>query len=660
VRGLGRHRLPAVLALSAAGLLLAPAAAQAASLGDIHPTFAIFGISIKDVVGKILKALVGFVVPAFAEDWASDVVTWLVAIPNVTRGYPSLRELRLALVPVGIGITGVCFTIATLEYLAAGVFSGAPMRAVSAFARCAVAIGAIAFFPKLLDLGITGTNTFTAELIRNRTVVDGINEMVGGALVLTAVAGALSLGLAAAASLVGCFFLAGLFIFKTGDTSILAILYVASPLVWGFYPLAASSCLARVHTAGSGAALLLPVVWAVIFATGGVLGRDALLWTNPAVRGPGLTDELETLARPFAALALLYVAYKAPRLLSALARSLGVSPAALMPSSSSGGGPAGGGGRRARLAAGGMQHAGDRFRGIRVMAAQTAGRGAGLAGARVSGLRDQAAGRARRAAGAGALNLAGATSPRVATGALGAVDVVGAGARQARRGAEAAGRGAEWWRMRLPAEGAAHRGARGPARAAFGDARGDARAQRVASRAPSRASAAGDRSRPARLPRPRSAPARVVALASGKPLPPRADRASARRQPAREPAADRRAPRGRAPLSAPPRIAVQGGEIRTPQGVRPPGLPDPTPAPAPATPDNAARNRPNSKPRAVPSPSGPASGRSAEASPRASRRPATRAARPAAQRRPARDLPSVSRSPDTESSSPRSPRPRPR
>lgn len=610
------HRvLLCALVLATAGVLLAPAAAHAAVIGEVQAPFAIFGISIKDLVGKLFRAVVGFVVPDFAEDWASAVVTWLVAVPNVTKGYPSLADLRASMVPVGIGIAGVCFTISALEFLAVGVFAAPASRAVDGFVRTACAIAAITFFPRALDLGITATNIFSAELIRNPNVVAGINDLLGGALILTAIAGALSLGLAAAAALVACYFVAGLFVFKAGLVAILAVLYVASPLVWGLYPLASSRWITRTHTAGTAAALLIPVVWALIFATGGVLGRDALLWSSP---GQGLSNELEALARPFAAVALLYVAYKAPMLLLAMVRSLGLNPSAFMPGSSGSGGGAGRIGR-SRATTRGTQRAGDRFRGLRVAAASSAGRGAGLAGARAHALRDHAAGRARRAAGRGALNLAGATSPKVATGAIAAVD---RGQRGVRRTAAATGRGADWWRNRTREAGADYRRQGRGARAAVGASRRSAHAQRL-TRLSSAASRSGDGSRPTRVPRPTRPPAGVVALAAGRT--PRAvdgDRASK--------GAARRAPRGRAPLAAPRRVAAQQGRITTSRTARAGAIGSPgAPATGATRGSGVARSAPKPARAAAPS------ARSRPAPARATPRSSSTGARPRSTPRPA-------------------------
>jgi hypothetical protein len=580
VRRVHAHQLAWALALAAVGTLIVPAAAHASVLGDVHPTFGLFGISIKDVVGKIIKSLVGLVVPDFADHWATDVVTWLVAIPNLAVGYASLNQLRADLMGVGIGIAGICFTTAGLEYLAAGVFSSSPFRAVGTFGRTVVSVGLIVFTPKLMSVTVVGVNLFTAELIGQRVVREGINEMLGGALVIAAVAGALSLGLTAGAVLVACYFLAGLFIFKIGDTSVLAVLYVASAVGFGFYPLTATRWIARSITAGIGAALAVPVVWSLIFATSGVLGRDALLWHNPSVPGGGLTPELQSLAKPFAAVTCLYVAYKAPSFLVSLARSVGVSPAGVFSGGMIGGGGRGGGGARGggrfnagAVAARGAQRAGDRFRGLRVAAGRMTGQGAGYAGVRAQQLRNQAAGRAQRAAGKSVVQLAGATSPKIATDALAAGDGLAAAGRKVGRGAAAGKRGADWWRKKAPAEGARHRHG-GATRAGFAAGRQTGRANATAraarTTAPRRAPrppatiAGGVKfgGRDRRIPSPRRVPPGVVARAAGRPaLPPRGGSASGaggdRRT--RDARAGLRAPRGPRDVGTPSGVALQPG-----------------------------------------------------------------------------------------------------
>jgi hypothetical protein len=73
----------------------------------VSSSVAIFGLDIADLVANLVRALVDLVVPDFGADWASRLVTWLVALPPVTGGaFPSLNRYAADLTTVGFGVLG--------------------------------------------------------------------------------------------------------------------------------------------------------------------------------------------------------------------------------------------------------------------------------------------------------------------------------------------------------------------------------------------------------------------------------------------------------------------------------------------------------------------------------------------------------------------------
>ena len=99
---------------------------------------AIFGLDIADLVGDTVRALIDLIIPDFGADWASRLVTWLVALPPVTgAGFPSLNRYAGEVTAIGFGILGATF-IATTVQLAAGTTD---RNAADALKRTAVGAG---------------------------------------------------------------------------------------------------------------------------------------------------------------------------------------------------------------------------------------------------------------------------------------------------------------------------------------------------------------------------------------------------------------------------------------------------------------------------------------------------------------------------------------
>jgi hypothetical protein len=305
------------------------------------PPVAIFGVDITSLVGDGVRALIEVVVPDFGADWASRLVTWLVALPSVTgSGFPALNRYAGDLTAIGFGLLGANL-VATAVQLAAGTTS---RDAGDALKRAAIAAGMLAFYPTLMEALITGVNVLTAEMIRHPLVRDGLDKAFGEALVLATITSGVSLGLAAGAAIVVLYFVAALFALKIGLTAALAVTVLAGALVWGLSPLPQAEWLPRAWAAALIATIIVPIAWACVFTAAALLAADTLAFDNTSSLNRPLGEGLENLVKPFAAVACFWLAYKAPGFLMGVARSAGMSPSMLRTGgrgASAGGGTAG-------------------------------------------------------------------------------------------------------------------------------------------------------------------------------------------------------------------------------------------------------------------------------------------------------------------------------
>ena len=207
-----RTRQLALVAFAAAlaGLAL-PAAAQAATT-----PVALLGIDVGDLVEDLIRGLVDLVIPDFAADWVSELVTWLVAVPTVGdwSHYRHLNGFRRELVGVGYALLALSMTVGLLP-----ATFGSTTHAADTLKRTFVGAAALSFYPVFLNTTATLTNLLTASMIRHPDVVDGLDKALGAALVLGAVTGGISLGLMAGAAMAVAYFIAALIVMKVGLTA---------------------------------------------------------------------------------------------------------------------------------------------------------------------------------------------------------------------------------------------------------------------------------------------------------------------------------------------------------------------------------------------------------------------------------------------------------
>src|SRR5204863_5561129 len=175
------------------------------------------------------------------------------------------------------------------------------------------AAGALALYPQLFGSLAVACNYLTYGIAHAPAVQPGLTKLLGAATV----ANFTPLGLGTLAAVVAVVLLILLLVTKIVIATLLALLYVAAPLVLALWPLPETAWLARTWLQALVGLLLWPVVWSLCFALFAVMGASAF---TPS--GSFGTE----LVKPWVAVAALFVAFKAPQLLARQALLAGLTP----------------------------------------------------------------------------------------------------------------------------------------------------------------------------------------------------------------------------------------------------------------------------------------------------------------------------------------------
>lgn len=287
---------------------LTSALPSAVSIPGLGGLFGGIGGIVKSVLTTIFKLLFGL--PAKA---TVSLVTALVAHPVYTdqAAYGPLNAYRNYVTAGAWGLFGLVLTVSALRYWASGFSSSGSFEALSAFARSAAAAAGLLLFSEAFGSMSILTNLLTHALLGFPGVHDGISKLMGAVTIGS------SLGLGMIAGVIAVILLVLLVVTKVVISTMLAILFVATPLAIALWPLPEAAFLLRSCASAIAALLLWPVAWALSFAVFAVMGDSAFDFSG----GLGAA-----LLKPFVTVAALYVAWKAPMLMARQAMVAGLTP----------------------------------------------------------------------------------------------------------------------------------------------------------------------------------------------------------------------------------------------------------------------------------------------------------------------------------------------
>ena len=318
---LGAAVLAVVLLLCAAS----PPEAQALHVGpiDVNP-LNWPGDILAGVTGGIAKVAVGAfdaIIKALFAPIAKFITTqligWLVAVPNLTQG--NVAQLEQTVEAMGGGLLGAVATISTIRYWAAG-FAGGGDSGFAALEGLTRTVGAalfLAIWPWLFDTAVSLTNLFTSSLLGSGAVVHDVSHLLaaglgaGIALNFTPIGLFLNIAIAVAASLL---FL-GLLLVKIVVSISTILVFIGMPLAVVAWPVV--PWIARAAMRAFAVCLLVPVLWALCFAASAAVSLNAITFNAGTV--------MNTLLQPLVAIVLLWVMLRLPIHLAKVAM-LGAAP----------------------------------------------------------------------------------------------------------------------------------------------------------------------------------------------------------------------------------------------------------------------------------------------------------------------------------------------
>ena len=279
------------------------------------PPLGLFGLpSLSEIVEAIAKDFFGALAHALVPEWLSHAtvaaIQHLVALPDpATWGHVSQLQSDMSF--LGVTLLPAVFAASTLRYWIVGI-TGGPHPTV-AVGRVVWVTLALVAYRWIVTETVDGANTITHAILGFPVVARGLSRVIvvvfGGAL-LTGTGGVLG----ALLVIVAVILAVALFAVQVLVTLILALLVVAGPPLIALSVVPELSHLARGWAHLLLAVCLIPLAWAVIFATAGALALDATSFTGGAA---GLPGHLEA---AFAGLATFVVALRLPMLLLGQAR----------------------------------------------------------------------------------------------------------------------------------------------------------------------------------------------------------------------------------------------------------------------------------------------------------------------------------------------------
>lgn len=384
--------------------------------GASGPLSGVLGPLIGIAVGGF-EAIIKVLFAPIAKFITTEVIGWLITIPNLTGG--NVAQLEQTVAGMAIGAAAAVSTFAIIRYWLTGLIGGggSGLAGLEGLAQMVFAILLIAIWPWLFGTLAHLTNAFTGSLLATRAVVGQSAQLIGSGLALSAAGAAISgpfgLFVMIVLAVVASLLFLGLLFMKIIVASSTLLIFVGMPLAAVLWP--ASPWVGRMAARALGVCLFVPVAWAVCFATAGAVGANAL------TQGAG--SALNTLLQPLVAIALLWITIKLPVHLARVAM-LGAAPLGggfisraasyaagsqvreairtHLPATAGGRGPAADSARQA-----GESRTGQRLRDAATLAAATATGGA-TAAAGAGGTAAGAGSAARSGAGANGAGLAGA------------------------------------------------------------------------------------------------------------------------------------------------------------------------------------------------------------------------------------------------------------
>jgi hypothetical protein len=264
------------------------------------------------------KAILRFIFGDQLDQLGRHLVNLLLSVPLLTDtgAFPRLNDYRAYVTGGAWGILALSFVVASLRYWLSSYSGNGAYEALAGFLRSTGAIVMLLLFPIVFDQLARAVNAFTAALVVNPVVGDGLGKGLVGTISTAAITGG---GIAMLVGLAAIVMAVILLVVKVIVTALLAVLFVASPLAIALWPIEETSWALRSLVQAILGLLIFPILWALCFGTFAVLSTDAMF---PGDHGSAINAVLS----PLIALAALVIAFRLPFAVLGQAMRAGISP----------------------------------------------------------------------------------------------------------------------------------------------------------------------------------------------------------------------------------------------------------------------------------------------------------------------------------------------
>jgi hypothetical protein len=323
----GRPLLAAAVVLSVTSVLsLAwPEPAEAIVIPNpLDPIGDVLGAGAEAVVGEIPKLAVnafGAIIKVLFA-WPAklinrELLAWLVAVPDYAihpdttgggRNGSNLAQLGATTSAMAFAALGAVGTVATIRFWAAGLTGSGGFEALEGLARTVGAALFIVLWPWLFRHLAGLSNAASEGLLGSGSVIDDTSRLLALAFAAGIAFNVLSILIAPAAAVL----FIGLLLVKIAVSMTTALVFVGVPLAVMLWPIPELAWIARTAMRAFVTVLVVPLAWAVCFATFAAVGIDAV-----SLKGAG--KFVDALVMPLVAIALLWLTVVLPRTLAHLA-----------------------------------------------------------------------------------------------------------------------------------------------------------------------------------------------------------------------------------------------------------------------------------------------------------------------------------------------------
>lgn len=311
----------AAIALVTIGQLLSPSNADA-SLNPLGPVEAGINAITGGVGGlganlavKGFVAILNSLFSGFEAHITLQILTWLTSSANQTGG--NIAGLYSLTSGIAIGLLGAVLTASFVRYWLAGLsLSGrGGYEALEGLLRTLAAVAGLLCWPFLFDQLVALGNICSATVLGSPALRGNVAHLINTVVFVTFQPnGKLGLFVTGVLAFAGALLFVGLLFMKVMTGAALTFLYVAMPIAIILWPVEELAWLSR-HAARTFLALvLIPVIWALIFATFAAISVNALEFQ-------GASGFVNQVTQPLVAIAMLWLTVTIPRTLFRLATS---------------------------------------------------------------------------------------------------------------------------------------------------------------------------------------------------------------------------------------------------------------------------------------------------------------------------------------------------